>query len=316
MIGNSIQKAAEILRQDDLVSIPTETVYGLAGNALSEQAVVKIFQVKNRPTFDPLIVHVLQLEQLKQLVKVIPEKALLLAQHFSPGPITFLLPKKPLIPDLVTAGSPLVAVRIPQHPLSLSLLAKINFPLAAPSANPFGYISPTTAQHVEQQLGSKISYILDGGPCEVGLESTIIGFEKEKPKIYRKGGIAQEEIEAVVGPVESVHVSTSNPKTPGTLKRHYAPSIPLSVGNITTMLNDCDPTQVGILSFKDRYEKVPEANQVVLSPNDDLREAAQNLFAGMRYLDQLPIQQVLAEWLPEEGLGKAINDRLRRAAAK
>ena len=201
MIGNDLAQAKQLLAAGQLVAIPTETVYGLAGNALDEQAVLEIFRVKNRPAFDPLIVHTDSFERIADFVREIPEKALLLAQHLMPGALTLLLPKSDLIPDLVTSGLDRVAVRIPNHSLTRSLLSGLSFPLAAPSANPFGYISPTTAQHVEQQLGNQIPYILDGGPCEVGLESTIVGFENDEPIIYRKGGLAIETIERLVGTV-------------------------------------------------------------------------------------------------------------------
>lgn len=227
LIGKNIDHATALLLRNDLVAIPTETVYGLGGNAFSDEAVAKIFAAKNRPSFDPLIVHTSDWERLEAMVKDIPSQAHLLAQAFMPGPLTLLLPKRAIIPDLVTAGSPIVAVRIPKHPLTLKLLEKLPFPLAAPSANPFGYISPTTPEHVARQLGDKIGYILDGGPCTVGVESTIVGFKADQCIVFRKGGVAVEAIESIVGPVEVRTHSTSNPQAPGMLQSHYAPLVPL-----------------------------------------------------------------------------------------
>lgn len=315
MIGKDIDQAAAWLQRDELVAIPTETVYGLAGNAFSEVAVARIFAVKNRPSFDPLIVHTSHYRRLSELVGEVPQAAQRLAEAFMPGPLTLVLPRRPLIPDIVTAGSPLVAVRIPDHPLTARLLAAIDFPVAAPSANPFGYISPTTARHVERQLGDRIPYILDGGPCRVGLESTIIGFPKGQVTVYRKGGIAIEAIEALIGPVRVQPHSTSNPQAPGMLKSHYAPAVPLLMGDIPSLLKKYGNRKVGLLTFRRTYDGLPAGRQIVLSETGDLTEAARRLFSGLRQLDLLPIDYILAEPVPEEGLGRAINDRLRRAAA-
>ena len=315
MIGKDIKKAIEILNNEQLVAIPTETVYGLGGNALSTKAVTEIFKAKNRPSFDPLIIHTDSLEKVRKYVETIPEKAMLLAREFMPGSLTLLLPKKDIIPDLVTSGSSLVAVRLPKHSMALELLSELDFPLAAPSANPFGYISPTTAQHVSNQLGKKIPYILDGGSCEVGLESTIVGFEGDEVIIFRKGGIAVERIEAVIGSVKVLTHSTSNPKAPGQLKSHYAPRTTFKIGNPTMLLDQYKRKNVGVISFTKNYEQVPSEKQIILSESGDFSEAARNLFAGMRYLDGLDLDLIIAELLPERDLGRAINDRLKRAAA-
>ncbi len=315
MIGNEIAYAAELLRSGQLVAIPTETVYGLAANALDEAAVARIFEVKNRPRFDPLIVHLPHADQLDQYAAEIPAKALLLAQTFMPGPLTLLLPKRPEIPDLVTAGAALCAFRVPLHPVAQALLQSLPFPLAAPSANPFGYISPTTAAHVAQQLGDKIPYILDGGPCQVGLESTIVGFEGEQPVVYRKGGLPIEQVEALVGAVRVRPHSTSNPLAPGMLQSHYAPRIPLLWGNLEELLAAHAHEQPAVLAFRQKIPHLPAQRQEILSPSGDLAEAARNLFAAMRRLDACGARLILAERLPEQGLGRAINDRLRRAAA-
>ena len=222
-IGLNIEKAAELLNAGEIIGIPTETVYGLAGNALNEDAILQIYSAKNRPKFDPLIAHTDSLEKVEDLVKNIPEKAATLAKHFWPGPLTILLEKKLNVPDLLTSGLSRIAIRIPNHPLTKQLLSKLDFPLAAPSANPFGYVSPTTAQHVQDQLGDKIPYILDGGPCKVGLESTIVGFENDEVIIYRLGGTKVEEIEKLIGPVKIQVNESSNPAAPGMLKSHYSP---------------------------------------------------------------------------------------------
>lgn len=313
--GTDINVAKEFLLKAELVAIPTETVYGLAGNALNDSAVLSIFEVKNRPAFDPLIIHTDSLEKVQHYVSDFPEKALLLAKHFWPGPLTLLLPKKKTIPDLVTSGLDSVAVRIPNHPLLLGLLQTIPFPLAAPSANPFGYISPTNAAHVNAQLGEKIPYILDGGESEVGIESTIVGFENDEPVVYRLGGLAVEEIEAIVGKVRLMPHSSSNPKAPGMLKSHYAPRKPLYLDRRETF-PEIEEKLTGYLLFNQYLENIDPQYQRILSKNGDMKEAAHNLFAYLRELDTLPIQQIRAEFVPMTGLGLAINDRLQRAAAK
>jgi len=316
MTGKDLEQAKNFLAAEELVAIPTETVYGLAANALSPVAVSKIFTAKNRPSFDPLIVHTNRWERVSNWVKEIPELAHTLASHFMPGPLTLLLPKKEVIPDLVTAGLPKVGIRLPSHPMTQSLLAKLDFPVAAPSANPFGYISPTTAEHVADQLGGKVSYILDGGPCSVGVESTIISFEEGRAIVLRKGGIPVEAIENLIGPVQLKAHSTSNPQAPGMLKSHYAPKVPFLLGNLTELLDQEKGKRIGILSFQQKRSHENITHQVILSPDGNLAEAAQRLFAAMREMDQMDLDVILAEYFPEEGLGRAINDRLSRAAAK
>ena len=316
-MGTDIERAARLLQQEAVVAIPTETVYGLAGNALSNRAVSEIYAVKNRPAFDPLIIHVFPAERISNWVKAVPEQALALADALMPGPLTLLLPKSDLVPDLTTSGSSLVAVRSPRHPMAQELLAKLDFPLAAPSANPFGYISPTTAEHVARQLGDKLPYILDGGPCEVGIESTIVGWDDDKtPVLYRKGGIPVEEIERITGPLRVMPHSTSNPSAPGMLKSHYAPRVPLILGPIRESLDQHPGKRIGVLAFQTHFPEIPDELQIALSPTGDLKEAARRLFSALRHLDALGIELILAESLPETGLGTAINDRLRRAASK
>lgn len=310
--GSDLEKAKAILSRGELVAIPTETVYGLAANALNPDAVAKIFSVKNRPEFDPLIVHVPDLESVDQYVDFIPLKARKLASLNWPGPLTMVLKKKTVIPDIVTAGMDTVGIRCPDHVLSRQLLRELPFPLAAPSANPFGYVSPTKAEHVNEQLGNKIQYILDGGPCSVGIESTIIGFETDTPVIYRLGGLGLEKIESLIGRVELNLNSSSNPRAPGQLKSHYAPQKKIIVGNLVELLQKYPAHCSGILSYKTDFNS---PHQMILSRSGNLEEAAKNLFSALREFDKMNIDVVLAERVPDVGIGRAINDRLRRAAA-
>mgnify|MGYP000748942616 CR=1 FL=1 len=318
-IGTDIEEAARWLEVGQCVAIPTETVYGLAANALHSAAVVRIFETKNRPAFDPLIVHILDTAAAAQYADDFPKPLRQLAEHFWPGPLTVLLPKKNIVPDLVTSGLPRVALRAPAHPLTRALLSRLPFPLAAPSANPFGYISPTSAQHVYDQLQGKIPYILDGGPCSVGVESTIVGLEDDQLVVYRLGGIAVEAIETVARQSVAVRQhSASNPAAPGMLTAHYAPRKRLILMPGAEEWPSLPPDQaVGLLLFRTREKLPPHARCLILSEQGDLREAAQNLFAALRALDSaLEVDVIWAELCPEVGLGRAINDRLRRAAAR
>lgn len=315
IIGTSIALAKETLKKGELIGLPTETVYGLAGNALDKKAAASIFETKERPSFDPLIVHSNSLERLKPYIASLPEKAEKLAANFWPGSLTMVLPKSEKIHDLITSGLDTVAVRVPNHPLTLSLLESLDFPVAAPSANKFGYISPTTAQHVEDGLGSAIPYILDGGDCNIGVESTIVGFPDGVPTIYRKGGIPIEEIEKIIGPVKVNAQSSSQPKAPGMLHRHYAPNSTLLLGHIPSLIKEHKKSNIVTLSFKDHFNELPSEKQFVLSKNGDLKEAAQNLFKILRKIDNLNPDYILGEWMPDESLGRAINDRIRRAAS-
>lgn len=309
-IGTDIEKARALLLAGELVAIPTETVYGLAGNALNISSVTKIFEVKGRPQFDPLIIHVPDFDSVEAYTTAIPEKARLLAAKFWPGPLTLLLEKKSVINDLVTSGLNTVGIRCPDQALAHELLKSVPFPLAAPSANPFGYVSPTRPEHVEEQLGNKIGYILDGGVCLVGIESTIVGFEYDMPVIHRLGGLTLEKIESIIGKARVQINSSSNPKAPGQLKSHYAPQKKVILGNLKELVQQY-PGNSGILSFREDFN-LPF--QYILSPSGKLDEAAQNLFSALRILDKMPIDIILSEFVPDVGLGKAINDRLRRAA--
>lgn len=314
-IGSNLDIAATLLQKGEAVAIPTETVYGLAANALNVKAVAKIFQIKNRPSFDPLIIHLASFEQAKEYVTEVPEVFGILAKKFTPGPLTFLMKKKLNIPDLVTAGSEYVAVRIPAHDVTRALLEKLDFPLAAPSANPFGYISPTTAQHVADQLGHKVYYILDGGPCDVGLESTIIGMNDHgEVEVLRKGGLSIESLTAEIGDIKIRDISTSNPEAPGMLTSHYAPKVPLILGNIHELAKTGNLERTGIIAFNQFVQGIPVKHQIVLSPSSNFGDAAFHLFAGMRYLDSCDLDVIYAELVPDRDLGIAINDRLRRAA--
>ncbi len=316
IIGSDIKFAIELLNQNELVGIPTETVYGLAANAFDVDAVAKIFKVKERPTFDPLIVHTSSLNRISDFVQEIPDEAIKLANRFWPGPLTMIFKKKSNIPDLVTAGLETVAVRIPNHKLILNLLDAISFPLAAPSANPFGYVSPTSAKHVNEQLGSKINYILDGGACQVGIESTIVEFNDDGITILRLGGCEVEEIEKVVGRVNLKSYSSSNPKAPGMMQRHYSPLTPIAVGDIDNIIAQNPDKKIGVLAFNKKAENINGDHQYVLTNNDDIDEAATRLFTGIRYLDKLNLQLIACEFVPNVGLGRAINDRLKRAGSK
>ncbi|MEM1319518.1 MAG: L-threonylcarbamoyladenylate synthase [Bacteroidota bacterium] len=317
IISQDLTKASEILSNEDLVAIPTETVYGLAGNIYSEEAIRKIFQLKQRPLFNPLIVHIYGMQQLEEVAASVPAKAQLLAERFWPGPLTLILKKKAGIPDLVTAGKDTVGVRMPNHPLTLSLLAKIRFPLAAPSANPFGSISPTSAQHVENYFKNQLYMILDGGDCQKGIESTIIGFENDEPVLYRLGSISLEEISAVVGVVEVKNKKEKAPDAPGMLSRHYAPRTKTYlVADVKTFVAARAEQKIGVLTF-DKAIAAPNVQAMeILSAKGDLEEAAARLYATLHKLDALDLDMIVAEKFPDIGLGKSINDRLERATKK
>jgi L-threonylcarbamoyladenylate synthase len=311
-LGKDIQKAAQFLKSEEIVAIPTETVYGLAGNAFSETAIRKIFEVKNRPLTDPLIVHVKDLESIYPLVSEFPELAKSLFKAFSPGPITILLPKSGLIPEIVTNGSALVAIRIPDHPLTQALLQKLDFPLVAPSANPFGGLSPTESIHVQNSLGKKIPYILEGGSCKVGLESTIVKvIGGHQIQILRQGGISEETLSLYC----HLHQDQEEKEiVPGSMLSHYAPQKPLIL--ISEPADLKLHTNSSFLAFHSNSPNLPLKRQRVLSPKADLNEAARNLFKFLHELDMQPCDCILAQTVPNMGLGLAINDRLKRASAK
>lgn len=307
------------LKAGKLVALPSETVYGLAAHALNEDAVLKIFKVKGRPFIDPLIVHVYSLEQVEQLAFV-PKILEKLAERFWPGPLTVILHKKPIVPDVVTAGLNTVAIRMPKHPIFREILKESQLPLAAPSANPFGYLSPTEAKHVEKTLGDKVKYIIDGGPCPIGIESTILNLSNpEQPEILRPGPITDRDIEDALG---IRPVAISKPKSthkegqvaPGLLDSHYSPKTPLS-------LFQKDPPNkercaVIYLKRPQNEEKEKEVQRFWLSEDGDLDEIARNLFSLLERLDGQGYECLYVEQPDNEGLGIAINDRLKRAAHK
>ena len=310
----AIAEAARLLKDGQLVAMPTETVYGLAADALNAQACAEIFEAKQRPSFDPLIVHVLDLNALKQVAEERPLLALL-AEKFWPGPLTLVLPKKISVPDIVTSGLQTVAVRIPSHPVTRALLEAVGKPLAAPSANLFGCLSPTTALHVEEQLGDVIPLILDGGACEVGVESTIVDLSGETPRLLRAGGISKEDLEAVLGMTIEMGPSVlEKPLAPGQLPSHYAPLTPLKLfakGQVPV-----PQVRAGLLTLQGSPLGSAFAEVEVLSQAGDLRESAANLFAALHRLDDADVDVIYVEAVPETGLGRAIMDRLRKAEAQ
>lgn len=315
-IGMDIERAKKLLTANEIIGLPTETVYGLAGNGLKAEVVAKIFAIKNRPFFDPLILHIGEYSKLISLATEVPEPLNNLAKAFWPGPLTILVPKRDIIPDIVTSGLPRVAIRMPDHPLTLALLTSITFPLAAPSANPFGYISPTTPEHVVKQLGGKIPFVLDGGRCLIGIESTIVGMENEDLVIYRLGGLSLENIRTVYKGNIKMNVSSSNPESPGMILSHYAPKKPLFLGDKETLLSMGQSKSAAVLCFKKKWSEMDVNNQWVLSASGDYEESAHKLFSFLREMDEADITHILAEKLPDEGLGVAINDRLYRASKK
>ena len=317
MITTDLNLAKQILENEGIISIPTETVYGLAGNAFSANAVEKIFALKRRPHFNPLIVHVKSADYINEVAGEIPEEARLLASEFWPGPLTLLLNKKNNIPDLVTAGKPTVAVRVPAHALTLELLEQLDFPLAAPSANPFGSISPTSPAHVDNYFKNDLQLILDGGECNNGVESTIIGFENGLPILFRLGAISVEDVEKVIGKIRIHSKNDVNPSAPGMLSRHYSPNThTFLTDNVPGLINAYSNKKIGLLLFKDSIENNQVAHQEILSKKGDMNEAAKHLYAALHRLDKLGLDMIIAERFPDVGLGKTINDRLQRAVEK
>jgi L-threonylcarbamoyladenylate synthase len=317
IVSKDISKAADILKEEGLVAIPTETVYGLAGNIYSEKAIKAIFEMKQRPFYNPLIVHIKSIAQLDELAKDIPKKARLLADKFWPGSLTMVLKKQDSVPDLVTAGKDSVAIRVPNHDATLALLAVLDFPLAAPSANPFGSISPTSAFHVVDYFGDELQMVLNGGTCQNGIESTIIGFENEEPVLYRLGSISVEDIEGVIGKIQIKNKKESAPNAPGMLSKHYAPATTTFLkSDVAQFINGFPEKRIGLLLFKDKIKSTTVIHQEVLSEKGDLKEAASNLYAAMHRLDTKELDMIVAEQFPDFELGKSINDRLERATTK
>ena len=312
-----LKRAKELLERGELVAIPTETVYGLAGNALNPKAIDKIYALKQRPKNNPLIVHLASIEQLESIADEIPEAAWKLAKAFWPGSLSLILKKKDCIPTEATAGKETLAARVPNHPLTLELLALLDFPLVAPSANPYQAISPTTAAHVKKAFGKKLEIVLDGGECQKGLESTIVGFEHDKPLIYRLGSISKEQIEAVVGKVELRNKSQAGGIAPGLSQKHYAPQTPtVFCESAEAYLKNVQDKKVGILVFSKVATTLNAHKVEVLSPSGSLEEAAKNLYAALHRLDEANLELIITEKFPDHGLGKTINDKLKRASSE
>ncbi len=311
---DAIREAAAVLRSGGLVAFPTETVYGLGADACNPLAVARIFEAKQRPSLDPLIVHVADAESAKQYGRF-PSSAEILMEKFWPGPLTLVVPKTELVPSIVTAGLDTVAIRVPAHPAALALIRTAATAIAAPSANQFGYVSPTEAWHVEDQLSDKIDLILDGGRSAIGVESTILSLAGDRPAVLRFGGATLEELVAFLGVVEHSTGSKERPLAPGQLTRHYATRTRLQI------LSDGDERakpqpgeRVGLLTLIPR-EAAAFSVVEVLSESGNLREAAANLFSALRRLDNARCDRLVAYPVPETGLGLAIMDRLRRCAA-
>jgi len=317
-IPKAIHLAAETIKAGGLVAFPTETVYGLGCDAMNPDAAAKVFEAKQRPQFDPLIVHIADREQLHMVVTSLPTTAQQLIDAFWPGPLSLVLPKQLAVPDLVTAGLTTVAVRMPNHPVAQALIQQAGTPIAAPSANPFGYVSPTTAQHVLEGLGKKVDVILDGGPCTIGVESTIVSLVGSRPELLRPGTITLEQLTAVIGPLRRASSEQAMPIAPGQLTRHYATQTPVTILPSAGARPDRGQDErAGLLIFSQASENDTRFAAVeVLTPTGDLREAARNLFAALRRLDALGLDRIYAEPCKEEGLGFAIMDRLRRCAAR
>ncbi len=323
----NIRKAALILRQGGLVAFPTETVYGLGADAQNEKALCKIFEAKKRPSFDPLIVHVVSPEQAFTLWQDVPAQARSLMKAFWPGPLTIVLPKAESVLDIVTSGLPTVAVRMPKNDFALQLIRALGKPVAAPSANLFGYTSPTSAQHVSEDLGEKVDLILDGGETAVGLESTVIKIMSGVCTILRPGGVTFEQLNEVIL-VKKIESIGAVAESPGQLESHYAPWTPLRLLEkpFSKCVNEVEKylelqrtdkqsvCRAGLLAFREKPEVSWLESVVVLSMKGNLSEAATNLFQAIRKLDKMNLDLILAEPVPEEGLGLAIMDRLRKAS--
>ena len=316
----AVVRAAAVLAAGDPVALPTETVYGLAADALRPGAAVKIFEAKERPFFDPLIVHLPTRGWLEELTEIPADSRALVAglvERFWPGPLTLVLPRRAIVPDIVTAGLETVAVRMSAHPVFRAVIARFGRPLAAPSANRFGRISPTTAAHVQTELAGHIPLILDGGPTPHGVESTIVAVEGSRLRLLRAGPITAEELTGATGTLlATTPVSSAPPEAPGQLARHYAPGTPLQlIDNATELMPGCG-VRTGLLGWRrvanHNYGRFVQVEW--LSKGQDLREAAAGLFSKMRRLDEAGLDVILAEKLPETGLGAAIMDRLRKAA--
>lgn len=306
---DQIKEAAEIIQSGGLVALPTETVYGLGANGLDAKAVAKVFEAKERPSFNPLILHVASVEQIKPLVKGWDSRIEELAEVFWPGPLTIILPKSDLVPDIVSGGLSTVGIRMPKHPLALQLIESAGVPIAAPSANKFGKISPTKAEHVRKDLGDAI-YILNGGETTVGIESTIIKLTTKGFQVLRNGAITKEEIEQII-PFDKSEISTGI-EAPGMLKSHYSPSKPFYLISNQDDIK-ISKSEAGLLSYSRHYDQGFK-KVIQMSPDTELKTYAVNLFAAMHEMQESDVDVIYAEVVPEEGIGLAIMDRLKKAA--
>jgi len=316
LIIDDIKAAATALSNDELVAIPTETVYGLAANAFSEKAIDKIYQTKNRPQTNPLIVHLHDVKELPKIAKTIPKEVELLAHHFWPGPLTIVLDKSDAISTKVTAGKNTVAVRVPNHQMTLALLRSLKFPLVAPSANKSNHISPTCPEHVYNSLGKDAPLILDGGTCTKGIESTIIGFKNNTPIIYRLGSISKEDLEAVLGTSVQLVTHEVSSIAPGMQKKHYAPRTPfITCTDMKVELEKYPNKKIGGLFFTGHPLAEQMTHYRVLSSTGAVEEAMANLYRMMHELDELGLDIIISELAPNQGVGASINDRLTRASS-
>jgi L-threonylcarbamoyladenylate synthase len=309
---DEIARAAHQIVYGGVVAFPTETVYGLGAHAFDERAVARVYEIKARPAFDPLIVHVSGADMLERVAAGLGPMAFRLMARFWPGPLTLVLPKSAELPSIVTAGLPGVAVRMPSHPVARELIERAGVPIAAPSANPFGYVSPTRAEHVERMLGDRVDLILDGGPAELGLESTIVGLEAE-PVLLRYGAIPLEAIEEITGTLRTPAQPAQRPLAPGGLAEHYAPRVPLRVVDFGSVPQN-ERARAAALTFGS--QPAGYAVAIDLSPERNLRQAASRLFDALYELDASGVERIDASPVPEEGLGRAIMDRLRRASRR
>ena len=312
----ALRAGAEAIQRGGLVAFPTETVYGLGADAFNAMAVARIYEAKKRPLHNPLIVHIAEREQITSLVTGISAKAARLIDRFWPGPLTLVFPKSANVPDIVTAGHPTVAVRMPENPLARDFIRMSKTPIAAPSANAFGRTSATSAAHVREQLEGTYDALIDGGACRIGLESTVLSMVGEMPVLLRHGGVSKEDIEKVIGSVASLgalHVAPDQLQSPGMMPSHYATMTPLRI--VDQVSHYSRRPDVGVIQFQNTGE-VFAGPVAVLSPEGDMKEAAANLYHVMRRLDSLKLKMIVVERLPMAGLGAAINDRLEKAAVQ
>jgi len=306
----AIKSAAQTIKNGGIVAFPTETVYGVGASAFDPDAIIRIYEIKKRPRFDPLIVHISSLADLEELTLGIDKQCATLIEKFWPGPLTLVLNKSSNVPDIVTAGLNTIAVRMPDHKIALELVTESGVPIAAPSANMFGSLSPTAAEHVIKQLGEKVDIIIDGGKTKIGVESTILDMTGE-PTILRPGGVSVEDIEKIIGKVK-ILTYKKRPSSPGQLPKHYAPRIPLKIIENGDSIS-VNTHNAGLIAFKKPPKKVNFKKVEVLSPTGDLKEAACNLFSILHRLESSGVEMIYVEKVPEVGLGVAIMDRLRKA---